>query len=121
MSCSCLMLYPHKVHTVFPVNQGQASCPWCVFCGQCYVSCDQLRGLVAGAHSSFSCGLAFMSHAIILQGLVAVAFVPDALSQGVGSCLGPVALFHVARSAIPGPMLLFFCLTFAVSGRTAVL
>ena len=30
-----------------------------------YVSCDQLRGLVAWAHSSLFCGLAFMSHAIM--------------------------------------------------------
>ena len=66
MSCSCLMLYPHKVHTVFPVTRGQVVCPWCCSLRVTLrVSCGQLlQGLVL-LPCSFFCRLEFMSHAIM--------------------------------------------------------
>lgn len=89
MSCPCLMLYPHKVHTVFPVTRGQVVCPWCcslrVTLG---VSCGQLlQGLVL-LPCSFFCRLAFMSHAIM---------------SGIGGCC-----LH-ARSSFSGGWPLPFC------------
>ena len=64
MSCPCLMLYPHKVHTVFPLTRRPVVC-CCSLRVTLGVSCGQLsQGLVL-LPCSFSCGLAFMSHAIM--------------------------------------------------------